>query len=225
MQHIWFIMDGNRTWAKSRLLPSFEGHRRGYANFKNIIESCIKRDLKYISFWALSDDNIRERSSEEVNYLFDLLWEGMNELINEAHKWKSKVRIIWDRTLIRSDCLTQIEKIENETKIYDSFYVIIGIGYGGREEISRAVVSLARTGHNMLEVTTADILRHLETWEFPQIDMIVRTWGHLRHSWFYLYQSPYAEYYFSSKNWPDFAEEDIDIILESFSNRNRKFWK
>ncbi len=73
MQHIGFIMDGNRTWAKSRFLPAFEGHRRGYANFKNIIESCIKRDIPYISFWALSDDNIRERSEEEVNYLFDLL--------------------------------------------------------------------------------------------------------------------------------------------------------
>jgi len=69
----------------------------------------------------------------------------MNELILEAHKWKSKVKIVGDRSLIRSDCLSQIEKIEEETRVYDAFHVIIGIGYGGREEIARAVCSLART--------------------------------------------------------------------------------
>ena len=73
-------MDGNRTWARNNFLPSFEGHRRGYENFKKIIQSCLDRSISYISFWALSDDNIRERSPDEVKYLFDLLSEGMKEM-------------------------------------------------------------------------------------------------------------------------------------------------
>jgi len=225
MQHIGFIMDGNRTWAKNNFLPSFEGHRRGYQNFKKIIQACLDKSIPYVSFWALSDDNIRQRSPDEVKYLFDLLSEGMKEMQEYAIKKWIKIQIIGDRTIIRSDCLKNIEVLENITKKHTKWTVIIAIWYGWREEIARAVMALYKSSDTLGGIDASDIFAHLETAQFPQIDLIVRTGWHMRHSWFYLYQSPYAEYFFSQKNWPDFDEKDIDQALEDFSNRTRKFWK
>lgn len=85
LKHIGFIMDGNRTWAKNNSLPQLEGHRKGYDNVESIIDACIERRIPCVSFWALSDDNIRERSQIEVSYLFDLLVRGINKLIQQAN--------------------------------------------------------------------------------------------------------------------------------------------
>jgi undecaprenyl diphosphate synthase len=103
--------------------------------------------------------------------------------------------------------------------------VIFAIGYGGQEEIARAVCDLARTGADMTQVTRTDILSHLETNQFPPPDLIVRTGGHIRHSGYFLFQSPYSEYYFSPRNWPDFSPDDIDLALSSYEGRVRKFGK
>ena len=93
---------------------------------------------------------------------------------------------------------------------------VFAIGYGGQEEIARAVCELAKTGADMTEVSRDDILAHLETAQFIPPDMIVRTGGHMRHSGYFLYQSPYAEYYFSVFNWPDFDSDELDRALESY---------
>ncbi len=102
---------------------------------------------------------------------------------------------------------------------------IFAIGYGGQEEIARAVVSLAKNGTDMTQITREDILASLETSQFAPPDMIVRTGGHVRHSGYFLYQSPYAEYYFSDLNWPDFDVDELDRALESYASRVRKFGK
>lgn len=102
---------------------------------------------------------------------------------------------------------------------------VFAIGYGGQEEIARAVCTLAKTGKDMTQVTREDILSSLETSVFPPPDMIVRTGGHIRHSGYFLFQSPYAEYYFSAKNWPDFDETELDRVIESYEGRVRKFGK
>jgi len=100
---------------------------------------------------------------------------------------------------------------------------IFAIGYGGQEEITRAVQELARSGHDMAHIQREDILSVLDTGRFPAPDMIVRTGGHMRHSGYFLFQSPYAEYFFSEKNWPDFDEDELDRVIESYENRTRKF--
>lgn len=102
---------------------------------------------------------------------------------------------------------------------------IFAIGYGGQEEIARAVSTLAKSGKDMTHVTREDILASLETSAFPPPDIIVRTGGHIRHSGYFLFQSPYAEYYFSDLNWPDFDSHEIDLALKSYEGRVRKFGK
>jgi undecaprenyl diphosphate synthase len=103
--------------------------------------------------------------------------------------------------------------------------VILAIGYGGQEEIARAVCALAKTGKDMTQVTREDIVSSLETARFPPPDMIVRTGGHMRHSGYFLFQSPYAEYYFSPLNWPEFDATELDRVIQSYDERVRKFGK
>ncbi len=218
-------MDGNRTWARANHLPQLEWHRRGYDNVERVIDACLERDIPTISFWALSDDNIRERSDTEVSYLFDLLIRGISRLIEQSNTKNIRLYFVGDRSLLRSDCVETIERAELATQKNTKMDCIFAIGYGGQEEIARAVSALAKTGKDMTQVTRDDILVSLETSQFPPPDMIVRSGGHMRHSGYFLYQSPYAEYYFSLLNWPDFDADELDRALDSYSMRVRKFGK
>ena len=116
-------------------------------------------------------------------------------------------------------------RAEKETENNTKMQCVFAIGYGGQEEIARAVVELAKSGADMTRVTREDILTHLETSQFPPPDLIVRTSGHIRHSGFFLFQSPYSEYYFSDCHWPDFDETELDRVIVSYDGRLRKFGK
>jgi undecaprenyl diphosphate synthase len=115
MRHIAFIMDGNRSWARANHLPQLLGHKRGYENARDIIELCRTRGIEQVSIWALSDDNIRERSPEEVTYLFDLLTRAIDELLIDAGDNNVKIAIIGNRSLLRANCLSAVERAEAET--------------------------------------------------------------------------------------------------------------
>lgn len=216
-------MDGNRTWAQREGLPQLEGHRRGYNNVEHILNACLDRGIKYVSFWALSDDNIKKRSSLEVKYLFDLLTEGIGKLVEQSNAKNVRLHFVGDRSLLRADCREALERAEISTADNTGMQAIFAIGYGGQEEIARAVRMLAQSGKNLETVTSEDIHSVIDTGKFPPPDMIVRTGGHMRHSGFFLFQSPYAEYFFSEKNWPEFDVDELDRVLVSFTERTRKF--
>lgn len=225
MQHIGFIMDGNRTWAKERWLPTFEWHRRGYENAKKIIRLASKRWIPFISLWALSDDNIHNRSTEEVTYLFDLLGRWMLDIAKEAKADGNKVVVVWNRSLLPEKCQKSIHKAEKLTENETGTTVIIALGYGGQEEIIRAIHQAATSGADMWIITHEEFKKHIETTVYPPPDLIVRTGWHMRHSGFFLFHCPYSEYFFSETNWPDFSEWDLNLAIDSLKNADRKFWK
>lgn len=225
MQHIGFIMDGNRTWAENAWLPKLEWHRRWYDNLERIIDACFERKIPYVSFWALSDDNIKKRDASEVKYLFDLLARGIKKLVKESNKKNVRLYFVWDRSLLRKDCLDAIIAAEGATEKNTGMKCIFAIGYWWQEEIIRAVHALALTGKDMATVTLEELNLTLDTGKFPPPDMIVRTGWHMRHSGYFLFQSPYAEYFFSEKNWPDFDEGELEKVCESYESRIRKFGK
>lgn len=134
-----------------------------------------------------------------------------------------RLHFVGDRKLLREDCLEAMIEAENATRKNTGMQVVVAIGYGGQEEIARAVQNLAKNGADMTKVTRDDIFNHLETGKFPPVDLVVRTGGHIRHSGYFLYQSPYAEYFFSEKNWPAFDLEELEKCFASFQNRTRKF--
>lgn len=225
LQHIGFIMDGNRTWARNNFLPQLEWHRRWYANAENIIEYCLELKIPYVSFWWLSDDNILKRSEEEVAYLFDLLTRGIGWLVNKSIKKNIRLHFVGNYALLRRDCLDAVAKAEKDTHSCTGMQVIFALWYGWQDEIIRAVRSLALDWYDMDSLVIDDLLGHMDTWAYPPPDLIIRTGWHMRHSGYFLFQSAYSEYAFSEKNWPAFDRKELDTILTDFYERTRKFWK
>lgn len=138
--------------------------------------------MEFASFWALSDDNIRERNIVEVKYLFDLLTDKMVDLVERVMPKNIRLHFVGDRRLLREDCQKSLHEAEKMTEKNTGMRVIVAIGYGGQEEIARAVCELAKSGADMTKITRDDIFAHLETAQFPPVDLIVRTGGHIRHS-------------------------------------------
>ena len=139
-------MDGNRSWAKERFLPAFEWHRRGYENVKKILRLVKKRKIPFVSIWALSDDNIVNRSEEEVQYLFDLLTKGMRDIAVEAKEEGNRIIVVGDRTLLPKKCLESIEYAEEYTKDGKDITTLVAIAYGWQEEIIRGIKKLIEQG-------------------------------------------------------------------------------
>jgi undecaprenyl diphosphate synthase len=175
MQHIGYIMDGNRTWAKEHSLPVFEGHRQGYENAIKILNYTKARNIPFVTLWALSDDNIKKRDARELEYLFELLSRGILHLAKESNKNNIRLLCIGDRTLLPEKCRKNIKKAEELTQNNTSMTAIIAVAYGGREEIIRALHSEASKGTDMHRITEDDILSSLESAQFPPPDFIIRT--------------------------------------------------
>ena len=225
MQHIGYIMDGNRSWAKKRWLPTLEWHRQWYETAKRMIRETKKRGIPFASFWTLSDDNIAKRDPEELRYLFWLLEYGILDIAKDAQKEGVRIVCIWDRSLLPWVCVENMIEAEILTSENTEMIVILAIGYGWQEEIARAVRSLALTWVDMTWVSIRDIASHIETTAYPPPDLIIRTWGHMRHSGFLLFHSPYAEYYISDMLWPDFSWDELDRALLDYEHRERKYGK
>ena len=133
--HIGFIMDGNRRWAKNNMLKSLDGHRRGLGQFETIVQDCIDRDVQFASFWALAKKNILERSEEELNYLYKLIEEMIENFRVKAHEKDLRFAWIGNPKLLPESIVKLVNDCQEETKNNQGMTVIVAIGYGGQDEI------------------------------------------------------------------------------------------
>lgn len=218
-RHIGIIMDGNGRWAKQRGLPRIAGHKEGAENFKRIGEYLIDLDIEVSTFYAFSTENWK-RPPEEVNNIMSLLvdylieWQGMRKDKN------MHFRFIGDRSAFSPKIRELMAEVEEKSAIYPN-QLNLALNYGSRDEIARAFRILAEEGKK--DVTPEDITRVLYTAGQPDVDLIIRTGGEMRLSNFLLYQSAYAELYFTDKYWPDIQKEDIDEAIRFFANKDRRF--
>ena len=219
LQHIAFIMDGNGRWATKRGMPREVGHTYGAANFKKVGRYCEKIGLKYMTVYAFSTENWR-RPKKEVDAIMKLFDEYIEECFLEMEEDNVHFRFIGNLLVFPETLRAKMEKIDRETS-HKPFILNIAVNYGGREEIVHACNELIKQGKN--EVTEEDISRNLYTLECPEPDLIVRTGGDLRSSNFLLWQSAYAEYYFTKVLWPDFSTKDVDEAVNAFYGRKRRF--
>lgn len=221
LQHIAIIMDGNGRWAKKRGLPRTAGHKAGEKAVKEVIENCYNKGIPYLSLFAFSTENWK-RDSEEVKTLFTILAEFMKRFQKLAISKEIRIHIMGDITCLDGDLQKSLINIMEETKDFTKLTVNIGVNYGGRAEMVRAI-NLARESKE--EVTEGNITKYLYTSEIPDPDIVVRTSGEYRFSNFMIYQCAYSELYFTDVLWPDFGEEELDKVIESFKGRNRRFGK
>ena len=219
LRHIAFIMDGNGRWAQKRGMPRNCGHAVGAETFRRIAEYCRKIGIRYMTVYAFSTENWN-RPPEEVQTIMNILADYINQCAEKTEDENIHVRFIGNLSVFSQDLREKMEKIDFQTA-HNSFDLNIAINYGGREELVHACQALVRDGKT--DITEADIAANLYTANCPDPDLIVRTGGDTRISNFLLWQSAYAEYYFTDVLWPDFSPEDVDVAVAAFYSRHRRF--
>lgn len=228
-RHIGIIMDGNGRWAKKRGLPRYKGHIEGAKTFRKIGEFAGELGIQYLTFYAFSTENWK-RPPEEVKAIMDLFREYLRELDErkaENEEKGIKVNFLGDRTGIPKDILRMMGYSERITRKKEKVVLNIAVNYGGRQEILHSVQSLAKQVEKgqlrAADITETMISENLYTGGMPDPDLIIRPSGEYRLSNFLLWQSAYAEFWYSDVLWPDFTEADFVEALRDFEQRSRRF--
>lgn len=224
-QHIGFIMDGNGRWAKKRGLPRKFGHREGAKTFKKIVRYCRNLGIRYISFYAFSTENWK-RPEDEVNAimkLFDQYIDDVRGFFDE----ETRMVFLGDKSKFTDSLQKKMYALEADTAHYDQMTLMIAANYGGRDEIAHAARALAeqvKAGTlNPEDITEDSVSANLYTAGIPDVDLLIRPSGELRLSNYLIWQTAYAEFYFTDVLWPDFDEKQLDRALIDFASRNRRF--
>jgi len=228
-QHISIIMDGNRRYASDSGLAATLGHRAGKEKLEEVMDWVLEFGVPYLTVYALSTENISGRKPEELETLFSLYVEGLNDLsVDERiHKNKVKVRVAGRMDLLPQNVLDAVKNTEKVTEEYDDFVFTVCLAYGSREEIIQAVRAIAADhAEGTLELDAIDeseISKRLWTGDMPDPDLVIRTSGEERISNFLLWQSAYAEYYFTDVYWPSFSQTDLLEAIEAYQQRKRRY--
>ncbi len=234
-KHIAVIMDGNGRWAKKHSLPRNKGHEKGAKNVGQLLESCIELNIKFASLYSFSTENW-SRPKAEIDALFEIFDKFVSEKLPEMIQQGIKVIVSGDIDRLSKKRSDLIYDIINKTKNNRRLTANFCLNYGGRYEILRAAKLLIQDriqktkqfDSNFLKSMTKNIEpkefeKHLFTYSFPEVDILVRTAGEKRLSNFLLYQSAYAEFYFTRVLWPDFNKKEFYKSIIAFQKRERKF--
>lgn len=225
-KHVAIIMDGNGRWAKKRLMPRNVGHKAGARVVEQMCEDAYNLGIKYLTVYAFSTENWK-RSVEEVTGIMNLLRNYLKDCIERASKNNMRVRVIGDRTALAPDIVDRINELERKTKDYDGLQFTIALNYGGRDELRRAVVCLAKDVKAGLispdDISEDMISDKLDTFDLPDPDLMIRTSGEYRLSNYLIWQLAYTEFYFTDVLWPDFTVEHLKEAIRYFNGRERRY--
>ncbi len=225
-RHIAIIMDGNRRWAKAQGKPASYGHKEGAKTLEAIVRYANKIGLEYITVYAFSTENWK-RTEDEVKSLMLLLQNYLDDYAKRADTENIRVKILGDISALSVGMQKSIHKCMERTKNNTGVTFNIALNYGGRDEIVKAIKSIAKDvkdGKIEIEDISEDMVsNNLYTKHQPDPDLLIRTSGELRLSNFLPWQLVYSEFLFIDKNWPDFTEEDLDNAIIEYEKRTRKF--
>jgi len=228
LQHIAIIMDGNRRWAKNKLLPSAAGHKKGVDALRTTLKACAAFNIKYLTVYAFSTENWN-RQKEEVEFLMSLLAKTIIAEVPEFIKNDIKLTFIGNRSSLDKDLIKVLEYGEEKTKHCKTLNLQIAFNYGSRMEIANAARKIAeKVQDGMLnpeDITEDLISANLYTAQIPDPDLLIRTGGEKRISNYLLWQSAYSEIYITDTLWPDFDENALADAVIEFQSRNRRFGK
>ncbi|HUH49791.1 MAG TPA: isoprenyl transferase [Mycoplana sp.] len=224
--HVAIIMDGNGRWANVRGLPRSMGHRKGVEAVREAVRTAAEAGIGYLTLFAFSSENW-SRPESEVSDLMGLLKTFIRRDLETLHSENVRIRVIGDRSNLRSDILPLLLEAEERTRGNTSIQLVIAFNYGSRDEIARAVRTIAgdvAAGQlHPADVTPELISARLDTADIPDPDLIIRTSGEERLSNFLLWQAAYSELMFIPDFWPDFSRATFLDALANFAGRERRF--
>ena len=226
IDHIAFIMDGNRRWATSKGLLKVQGHKEGINTVETVAQFCLENNIRYVSLYTFSVENLK-RSKKEKEYLFNLLIDQSDRLLKKFIKNNIKANFVGDKSLFPAKVLPVFKKIEEETAHFNALHINFLFCYGARQEIVQGAKAIAKKVKNGTmsedEINDKTFGAHLWSSDFPEPDLIVRTGGQVRLSNFLLYQAAYSEFCFLDCMWPELDNNHLNNILSTYKKRKRNF--
>lgn len=217
-RHVAIIMDGNGRWAKKRLLPRVAGHKAGVEAVRTIVRAAGDLGIEAMTLYAFSSENWK-RPEEEVNDLMGLMKRFILSDLDEFAANDVKLKVIGNWRALAPDVVALIENALTRTSGNKRTTLAVALNYGAQDELVRAATAAATSG----EITAEAIEANLDTADMPPLDLLIRTSGEVRLSNFLLWQSAYAELYFTDKLWPDFKPADLKAALDHFARRDRRY--
>ncbi len=221
-KHVAIIMDGNGRWAKARGLPRTEGHRQGTENLRRILRASAEFGIEILTIYAFSTENWK-RPRAEVRLLMSILEMVIDRELHELHANGVQLRHIGELSAIDPVLQRKVRSAIELTKNNSRLIVNLAFNYGGREEILHAVRRIIQDGIPADEITEDLMSSYMYTSPLPDPDLVIRTSGEVRSSNFLVWQSTYAEYYFTPVFWPDFDRDELLKALIEYSRRTRRF--
>jgi undecaprenyl diphosphate synthase len=222
IKHVAIIMDGNGRWARLKGLPRIQGHREGVKRVNEIVEIAVEKKLKALTFYTFSMENW-QRPRAEVNALMTLLAKYLKSEMKRLIDKNVVFRAIGDIKRLPEPVQKLIRDFETLSKNNTGLQLTSALSYSGREEIVNAVRSILNNNARPEKVDAKLLESYLYTAGIPDPDLIIRTSGEMRLSNFLLWQSAYAEFYFTNTLWPDFGREEFISAIKEYQGRERRF--
>lgn len=224
--HLAVIMDGNGRWATKRGLPRKAGHKAGAEKLRKMTEWCGNRGIKYLTVYAFSTENW-SRPTDEVSALMDLLIEFLYKYDPEMEEQGVRLRVQGDKATLPPHIREELDLAENRSIHRSKMQLIIAFNYGGRRELVHAAREICRKavkdGFDPDSIDEKMISENLYLPDVPDPDLVIRPSGEYRLSNFLIWESAYAELWFSNILWPDFTQKDLDMALAEYAKRDRRF--
>jgi len=225
-RHIAIIMDGNGRWAKQRGLPRIAGHREGVESVRDIVETCGQLGVEYLTLYTFSTENWK-RPQEEVSLLMRLLLTALRDETDRLYSNNVRVCTIGDIAALPKEVQAELRDAGVKTAENTGLTLLLALSYSGRWDLTEAVRAIARevAGGQITPdgITEATVASHLQTFDAPDPDLLVRTSGELRLSNFLLWQLAYTEMYITPKFWPAFRRPDLYEAIAAYQGRERRF--
>lgn len=227
-KHVAVIMDGNGRWAKKQGMMRVFGHENGAKAVRETVEASARLGIENLTLYAFSTENWN-RPKMEVDTLMKLLVSSLRKELNTLLDNNIRLKTIGRVEMLPESTRKELEGVVERTKNNSRMTLTIALSYGSREEIISAVKAISeKIKNNHIAITDINeslINQHLYTHDLPDVDLVIRTSGEQRISNFLLWQSAYAEFYFTDVLWPDFREKDLHEAIISYQKRERRFGK
>ena len=226
--HIAIIMDGNGRWAKSKGLLRNIGHQNGAKTVKEVVETCAKINVKYLTLYAFSTENWN-RPKLEVELLMKLLISSLKKEVKTLQKNNIKLSTIGNLNSLPTKVANELKDVIEKTKDNNRLTLTLALSYGSREELIKTIIEISlKVKKNLISpenINKSVINNHLYDHYLPDVDLLIRTSGEQRVSNFLLWEIAYAELFFSDTLWPDFNKENLFEAILNYQNRERRFGK
>ena len=222
LDHLAIIMDGNRRWANTNNLPSYEGHKKGAENLWNIINNIHEFKLKFLTVFVFSTENWK-RSRREISFLMNLLNQFLDDTISKNTESNFRVRFIGDLTPFDKKIKDKIEIIQNNSQLHNGVVITLALNYGGRLDIISAINEILLQNNKFKPINENDFKKYTLNKDLPDPDLLIRTGGEMRLSNFLLWDLAYTELMFIPQMWPDFDKSILKNCILDYSKRTRKY--